>query len=101
MSVDGREIATLDFPNLIGGPLNAIVEAQAKSALATANFIQEVAFDKQGKAVHVDFTYSRKNRDGRAQDFTLSVPFLTMVPIPYIQIDNAEFEFNAKITSTV
>ena len=99
MSVNGREIATLDFPNLIGGPLNAIVEAQAKSAITTANFIKEVAFDGEGRAVHVDFKYNRRGPDGRVQEAVLSVPFLTMLPVPYLKVERAEVEFNAKIAS--
>jgi hypothetical protein len=99
MPVSGRELASLDFANLIGGPLNAIVEAQAKSAITTTNFIKEVAFDKEGKVVNIDFTYNRKNDDGRDQKFTLTVPFLTMLPVPYITISSAVVEFNAKITS--
>ncbi len=100
MSVDGRELATLDFANLIGGPLNAIVEAQVKSAITTANFIKEVGFDDEGNAVHARFAYEREGPDGRLQEYTLSVPLLTMLPIPYLMIDEAEIEFNARITST-
>lgn len=100
MPVDGREISSLDFANLIGGPLNAIVEAQAKSAIATANFIREVAFDKEGRAVLSEFRYNRVGEDGREQEVRLSVPFITMLPIPYVAIESAEIEFNAKITST-
>lgn len=100
MPVSGKELASLDFANLIGGPLNAIVEAQAKSAITTANFIKEVGFDKEGKVVNVDFTYNRKNDNGSDQEFTLTMPFITMLPVPYITINNAVVEFNAKITST-
>ncbi len=100
MAVSGKELASLDFSNLIGGPLNAVVEAQAKSAISTANFIKQVGFDKDGKVVKTDFSYSKTNADGRKQDFTLSVPFLCLLPIPYIKIDEAIVEFNAKITST-
>jgi hypothetical protein len=99
MPVSGRELASLDFANLIGGPLNAVIEAQAKSAITTANFIKEVAFDRDGKVIDVNFTYNRKNDDGKDQQFTLTVPFLTMLPVPYITIANALVEFNAKITS--
>lgn len=99
MPVSGSEIASLDFSNLIGGPLNAIVEAQAKSAITTVNFIKEVAFDNDGKVRNVDFTYNRKNENGKDQKFTMTVPFLTMLPVPYITINNALVEFNAKITS--
>ncbi|GAA4903566.1 DUF2589 domain-containing protein [Ferrimonas pelagia] len=100
MAVDGRELASLDFGNLIGGPLNAVVESQAKSAITTANFIKEVGFKEDGSIVNVDFSYNRRDEEGRDQQFTLTVPFLTMLPIPYITVDQAEIEFNAKITST-
>lgn len=99
MPVSGRELASLDFANLIGGPLNAVVQAQAKSAITTVNFIREVAFDSDGKVIDINFTYNRKNDDGKDQQFTLTVPFLTMLPIPYITIVDAMIEFNAKITS--
>lgn len=100
MAVSGRELSSLDFGNLIGGPLNAIVESQAKSAITTANFIREVAFDKNGKVVNVDFSYEKANANGSKQEFKLTVPFLTMLPVPYIKINEAVVEFNAKITST-
>lgn len=101
MPVKGQEIASLDFANLIGGPLNAIVEAQAKSAITTANFIREVGFKKDtNEVINVDFKYNRKNDDGKDQQFVLTVPFLTMLPVPYITVSYAEVEFNAKITST-
>lgn len=94
----GREIASLDFANLIGGPLNAVVEAQAKSAITTVNFIKEVAF-KDGKVINVNFKYGRLTDDGKEEDFELNVPLLVMLPVPYISIKEAEIDFNAKITS--
>ena len=36
---------------------------------------------------------------GNDQSFSLTVPFLTMLPIPYITVTDAVVEFNAKITS--
>lgn len=100
MPVSGREIASLDFSNLIGGPLDAIVRTQAKSAITTANFIKEVGFDQNGNLITVDFKYNKKNDAGKNQEFTLTVPFLTMLPVPYITIYEAVIDFNAKITST-
>ena len=55
MPVSGQELASLDFANLIGGPINAVVEAQAKAAITTANFIQEVGFDEKGEVKNVSF----------------------------------------------
>lgn len=99
MAEEGQELASLDFANLIGGPLSAIIEAQAKSAITTANFIKDVGFDKNDDVVNVKFRYEKTNEQGQTQDFELAVPFLTMVPIPYITVDEASVEFNAKITS--
>ena len=99
MAEEGQELASLDFANLIGGPLNALIEAQAKSAITTANFIRQVGFDANNDVINVKFRYEKTNDQGFTQDFELAVPFLTMVPIPYITIDEASVEFNAKITS--
>ena len=44
MGVTGKTIRTLQglpFDNLIGGPLNACILAQAQAAQTTVNFIQE------------------------------------------------------------
>ena len=99
MPVSGQEIASLDFANLIGGPLDAVIRAQAKSAIATAQFIKEVGFDKNGKVVNADFSYV-KNDDGAQRKFSLQVPFLSMIPVPYIMVTDALIEFTAKISST-
>ncbi len=95
----GQELASLDFDNLIGGPLNAIVQAQAKSAIATANFVSEVGFDKNGDVRNTTFRYTRANAAGDPEEFKLDVPFIAMLPIPYVQIEEGEVEFNAKLTS--
>jgi hypothetical protein len=52
MSTDvnpGKELSSIDFSGLIGGPLVAVVQAQAQAALSTVNFIHEVGFKKPVK----------------------------------------------------
>jgi len=56
----GQELATLDFGNLIGGPLVAIITAQSMAARATADFIKTVGFDADNKPIYVDFTYPKE-----------------------------------------
>jgi hypothetical protein len=46
MPSPGQELASLDFHNLIGGPLIATVNAQAQAAMTTVNFIKAVGFNK-------------------------------------------------------
>ena len=42
----GQELASLDFESMLGGPLVAVVNAQAQAAISTVNFIKEVGFAK-------------------------------------------------------
>jgi hypothetical protein len=176
----GTELATLDFGNLIGGPLVAVITAQALAARATADFVKTVGFypagetdpggnDIGGTPIYVDFKYPKELQpyqpaitpvaavpatpaigdpnfpngmrtpnatvpasaapnDGDPahagglpayvpgtngvpavaaqpavpavyQDMKFSVPILTMLPIPFIKVDLATIDFNAKISS--
>lgn len=47
----GREVSSLDFANIIGGPLTAAIKAQAASALTTVAFIKSVGFRNPPKGV--------------------------------------------------
>ena len=42
----GQELSTIDFASMLGGPLRAVVNAQAQAAMSTVNFIKEVGFKK-------------------------------------------------------
>lgn len=56
----GTELASLDFGNLIGGPLVAVITAQSIAARSTADFIKTVGFDSDDKPVYVDFKYPKE-----------------------------------------
>jgi hypothetical protein len=126
-TIRSRELA------MIGGPLVAVVNAQAQSAMATVNFIKEVGFKKSSEEqeagedtgteepIYVSFKYPKEISpyvpavlaDPSAvppvaaspavpavyETQELTVPILTMLPIPYIRIDETTIDFNAKITS--
>ncbi|NJQ01724.1 DUF2589 domain-containing protein [Streptomyces sp. PLAI1-29] len=104
----GDELSSLDFSSMIGGPLTAVVKAQAQSAQSSVDFIKSVGFDKNGSPTMVSFSYDRpvekKNENGVVtgvdhKKFTLSVPILTMLPTPFLRIAETTIEFNAKINS--
>lgn len=42
----GQELASIDFASMLGGPLVAVINAQAQAAISTVNFIKEVGFKK-------------------------------------------------------
>lgn len=103
-------LQSLPFDKLIGAPLNACVKAQAEAAQTTINFIQEIGLEneeikemKDGKevtstkkkAVYVYFNFIQGGRR-----VTISVPLLTMVPIPYIAINTIDINFKATVTGS-
>lgn len=100
------ELNAIDFSKMIGGPLQAAVNSQVASAMATIDFIQKVGFTGEGaerKLVMVDFTHKRtvKDEDGADQDqvVEIKVPLLAVVPIPSIRIEHVTIDFNAKLNS--
>ncbi len=108
----GDELSSLDFQSMIGGPLSAVVRAQAESAVTSVDFIKAVGFntDDSGNVtdpVMVTFAYDKPveetGQDGNTtivpKKFELTVPFLTMLPIPFIRVEETTIDFNAKITS--
>jgi hypothetical protein len=46
MPTPGQELASIDFESMLGGPLVAVINAQAQAAISTVNFIKEVGFKK-------------------------------------------------------
>jgi len=49
MPTPGQELASIDFESMLGGPLVAVVNAQAQAAISTVNFIKEVGFKKSAE----------------------------------------------------
>lgn len=111
----GQELSSIDFQSMIGGPLNAVVRAQAQSAQTSVDFIKSVGFNAPdaatdpGKPTMVTFSYDKPIETKDAQGvititptkFNLTVPILTMLPIPYLRVEEVTIDFNAKINSVV
>ena len=129
----GQELSSIDFESMIGGPLVAVIHAQAQAAMSTVNFIKEVGFKKSSteedaggdtsteEPIYVTFKYPKElspyqpaipadpsatppvvaspavPADYETQE--LQVPILTILPIPFIRIDETTIDFNAKINS--
>jgi hypothetical protein len=133
MPSPGQELSSIDFESMIGGPLVAVINAQAQAAMSTVNFIKEVGFKKPSaeqdaggdtsteEPIYVSFKYPKElspyvpavPADPAAtppvpaspavpavyETQELKVPILTILPIPFIRIDLATVDFNAKINS--
>ncbi|MDH5366705.1 MAG: DUF2589 domain-containing protein [Cyclobacteriaceae bacterium] len=100
------ELHSLPFQKIIGAPLLALVQGQAQAAQATAEFIEKIGFESAETAGQGDlgglrmvtFSYQKPDDQGNLQSYIVEVPLLSLIPIPSIEIKNAEMEFNIKIT---
>ncbi|MEH1056846.1 DUF2589 domain-containing protein [Micromonospora sp. CPCC 206171] len=102
------ELNNIPFRVMIGGPLQAAVDAQVASSLATIDFINRVGFtqpDQAGKRelVMVDFTHTRKDVTAEgtetSKNVAIRVPLLAMLPIPSLRIEHVNVDFNVKLNS--
>lgn len=98
----------LSLSQLIGAPIHALVDAEAQSAMATARFIRTVGFDESrdgkpgdlGDLKMASFKTSRPDERGVDEEVEVTVPLLTLLPIPALQIQNAELEYLVKVLQT-
>ncbi|WP_324277549.1 DUF2589 domain-containing protein [Blastococcus brunescens] len=111
----GQEMA-LPMEQIIGGPLQAVVKAQALAASSTVDFIQQVGLNPPPggggaqTARTVDFSFQRRvpareDDDGPTDVLTtetvaLTVPLLTIVPVPFIRVKEATVDFEAQVSSS-
>lgn len=88
----------IPFSALIGGPLGAAVNAQVQSAKATIDFIQNVGLTgppEDRKAIQIEFVYYVDGREAK-----LLVPLLTILPIPYLAVNEVDISFKASINAS-
>jgi hypothetical protein len=110
-----KALGSLPFGSIIGGPLVAAVKAQAQAARSTVEFIEAVGFklvdttvpkkDEDGNDIAGEFEQERKintvtfkYKSGN-EEVELEVPILTIVPIPFIRIDDMTIQFKANISA--
>lgn len=95
MAAVAGELQALPFGSLIGGPLDAAIEAQGRAALSSVNFIRSIGFNEDNSVQNITFTAKKGD-----QETEITVPLLTIVPIPFIRIDEMTIDFKANITSS-
>ena len=92
-------LQAIPFGSIIGAPLKACIEAQAMAAKSSWEFIQQVGLNTNKEtgmreAINVSFNFMQNGRMAQ-----LNVPLLTILPIPYIGIQNIDLNFKANISA--
>ncbi|MGE0228738.1 MAG: DUF2589 domain-containing protein [Dehalococcoidia bacterium] len=119
MSRAVQELSQIPFAHLIGAPMKAAVEAQSLAAQSTVEFIQKVGFKQPaagapdalftnpdqnadaGEIRNITLEYQKLDENGTLSSFSLVVPLLSIVPIPYLRVDEMTIDFKAKLTDSV
>ncbi len=110
-------VSAQPFDIIIGAPLRAAIQAQELAAKTTVEFINSVGFkeevdeseedefsieaevrdiEKERELRNLTFTYSRADESGEDK-CTLKVPLLTVVPIPYLRIEEMTIDYSISI----
>ena len=99
-TVATNALQAIPFSSLIGGPLDACVQAQAQAARTSYEFITGVGLTidpitGEQKTINITFQYNNQG-----QLATLVVPLIAIVPIPYLGINTVEIDFLANISAS-
>lgn len=93
----------MELQQLIAGPLIATIEADTLSAQKYLDYVMRVAFEsynpqtgETGKLRIITFSYNEQDANGLRKR-TVSIPLLTLVPLPLLHVEEADFDFDIKI----
>ena len=113
MAEDNRQDPRLDKDNvasklvgesigdLEGAPLNAVCDPQKRLAQSAYEFMQEIGFNEDGKTRMVEFNLQRPIEGSPTpQDVTVQAPFIGLIPLPNLLIDDVHVDFQMEVTAT-
>ncbi len=93
----------MELKDLISGPLVATIDADSMSTRRYLSYLLELAFDSYnpetgevGKLRMLEFTYTVQE-NGMPQQQRVSIPLMTLVPLPLLQVKEADFDFDIQI----
>lgn len=94
---------------VVGAPLRAAIEAQATAAQASVDFIKQLAFTSgpepllpadTGRVRMLVFYFERPRAGGRAERVRIEVPLLTVVPLPYLRLEEVTIDFKVGVAAS-
>jgi len=100
-----QKMKGLPMSDLIGGPLTAVCDAQAKLAASQYQFINDMAFidgdPEKTRLVQMNLQRPAETPGGvEMVDTKVQAPFLGLVPIPCLLVEDVNIEFQMEVSAT-
>ena len=91
----------MELQQLIASPLMATIEADAIATQTYLNYLKTIAFETTPDATgsqlrYLVFNY-REQIDSSMEERQIRIPLITMVPLPLLHVEEADFDFDIKI----
>ena len=91
----------IPIADLVAAPLVAVSDSQKRLAQSAFEFMQEIGFNEEGKTRMVEFNLQRPIEGSTTpQDITVQAPFIGLVPLPNLLIDDVQVDFQMEVTAT-
>ena len=97
----------MELKDLISGPLIATVEADSASSRQYLDYLFEIGFEscnketgEVGKLRMLTFSFMQSSHKGQTRQ-KVSIPLLSLVPLPLLQVKEADFDFEIQIIDAV
>lgn len=97
----------MELKDLISGPLVATIDADTISARRYLNYLYELAFESYnsqtgevGNLRNLQLKYKCMD-SGVMKEQNVSIPLLTLVPLPLLQVKEADFDFDIQIIDAI
>ncbi len=110
MKTDKTPVAgsqVMELRDMISGPLMATIDADSIATRRYLQHLMEFAFDQPGAADgtagelrKVSFVYDSVDVGGSRKQ-RVSIPLLSLVPLPLLQVSRADFDFDIRIVDAV
>lgn len=98
MAQIANELQSLPLEQIIGGPMQGAIKASSMSAQTTLDFVQKVGFKTENGKTSVNIVELSQSKNNSQSNLT--VPILSMVPVPYMRIKQMNIDFDFKIKTT-
>ena len=100
MAISYNSNVPLSLTETMGSVMTSMIDAQAHTARATMDFINDIGFNENGSLNTVSYQYQQQNDQGENTNQTATIPLLGMIDIPSVTIDSAKIKFSYDITQS-